>query len=144
MLTGLLFSRLPAGCRAYASDARVHIPITRAYAYPDVVIVCGKPEYADPVTAIPSLLNPEVIVEILSDSTANYDRVGKFIRYRSIESLCEYILIDQRMMAVEVFARQPDGSWSYSPANELSAELLLPSVSCRVELAELYAGIVPA
>ena len=110
VLTGLLFSRLPAGCRAYASDARVHIPITRAYAYPDVVIVCGKPEYADPVTAIPSLLNPEVIVEILSDSTANYDRVGKFIRYRSIESLCEYILIDQRMVAVEVFARQPDGS----------------------------------
>ena len=144
MLTGLLFSRLSAGCRAYASDARVHIPVTRAYTYPDVVIVCGKPEYTDPEAAIPSLLNPKIIVEILSDSTADYDRVGKFMRYRSIESLCEYVLIDPRMVAVELFARQPDGNWSYSPANELSAELLLPSVSCRVGLAELYAGILPA
>ena len=140
----LLFSRLPKGCGAYASDARVHIPITRANAYPDVVIVCGQPEYADPEAAIPSLLNPKVITEILSDSTAEYDRVGKFMRYRSIESLGEYVLIDPRLVAVEVFGRQPDGSWRYSPANELSDELVLDSVNCRVGLAELYAGIVPA
>ena len=70
VLSGLLFTRLPASCRAYTSDARVHIPITRAYAYPDVVIVCGQPEYLDPDAAVPSLLNPTVIIEILSPATA--------------------------------------------------------------------------
>ena len=69
-LAGLLFSRLQNGCEAASSDARVHIPITRAYTYPDLVIVCGKPEYLDPEAAIPSLTNPKVIIEILSESTA--------------------------------------------------------------------------
>ena len=138
---GLLFTRLPASCRAYTSGARVHIPITRAYTYPDVVIVCGKPEYLDPDAALPSLTNPKVIIEILSDSTADYDRMDKFMRYRSIESLQEYVLIDSRQLAVEVFTRQENG-WNYAPANEPGDALVLGSVGASLGLAELYAGIL--
>ena len=138
---GLLFSRLTASCRAYTSDARVHIPITRAYTYPDLVIVCGKPEYSDPEAAIPSLTNPQVIIEILSDSTAEYDRMGKFMRYRSIEALQDYVLIDSRQLAVEVFSRH-DGGWNYAPANEPTDSLIVTSVGVRIALSELYAGIM--
>lgn len=141
MASGLLFSRLPASCRAFASDARVHIPITRAYAYPDIVIVCGQPEYVDPEAALPSLTNPKVIIEILSESTADYDRIGKFMRYRSIEALQEYVLIDSRQLAVEVFTRQENG-WNYAPANEPGDALVLASVGASLTLAELYAGIL--
>ncbi|WP_201986553.1 Uma2 family endonuclease [Hymenobacter rubidus] len=139
---GLLFSRLSASCRAYTSDARVHIPITRAYTYPDIVIVCGKPEYLDPEAAIPSLTNPRVIIEILSESTADYDRMGKFMRYRSIAALQEYVLIDSRQMAVEVFTRNETG-WNYLPANEPVDSLILTSVGVSISLAELYADILP-
>lgn len=142
-LIGLFFSRLTGSCQAYTNDARVHIPITRAYAYPDVVIVCGKPEYFDPEAAIPSLLNPRVIIEILSDSTADYDRIGKFMGYRSIASLQEYVLIDPRRVAVELFSRQKTGGWNYAPANQLNDELVPSSVGCSLGLAELYAGILP-
>ncbi|MBU6122789.1 Uma2 family endonuclease [Hymenobacter siberiensis] len=143
VVSGLLFNRLPASCRAYSSDARVYIPITRAYAYPDVVIVCGKPEYHDPDAALPSLLNPRVLIEILSDSTADYDRIDKFMRYRSIESLQEYVLIDPRTVTVELFTRQESGGWNYSPANDLQEKLTLASVGCTLALAELYAGLLP-
>lgn len=138
---GLLFGRLPAPCRAYTSDMRVHIPITRAYTYPDVVIVCGKPEYLDPEAAIPSLTNPKVIIEILSESTADYDRMGKFMHYRSIETLQEYVLIDSRQLAVEVFSRHESG-WNYVPANEPGDSLTLASVGVQIALSELYAGIM--
>ena len=141
-LMGLLFNRLTGGCEAASGNARVHIPITRAYAYPDVVIVCGQPEYLDPDAAVPSLVNPKVIIEIPSDSTAEYDRIGKFMRYRSIEALQEYVLIDPRSMAVEVFTRQNAGGWNYAPANEPSDALVLTSVGCSLGLAELYAGIL--
>ena len=140
-LIGLLFSRLKGGCKTFASDARVNIPITRAYTYPDVVIVCGKPEYLDPEATIPSLTNPKVIIEILSESTADYDRMGKFMRYRSIETLQEYVLIDSRQLAVEVFSRNESG-WNYAPANELTDELVLASVGVSLGLGELYAGIL--
>ncbi|WP_345121248.1 Uma2 family endonuclease [Hymenobacter antarcticus] len=140
-LAGLLFSRLRNGCEAASSDARVHIPVTRAYTYPDLVIVCGKPEYLDPEAALPSLTNPKVIIEILSDSTAEYDRMGKFMRYRSIEALQEYVLIDSRQLAVEVFSRHANG-WNYAPATEPADLLTLTSVGVRIALSELYAGIV--
>ena len=142
VLSGLLFNRLPRSCRAYTSDARVHIPITGAYTYPDVVIVCGKPEYHDPDATLPSLLNPKVIMEILSDSTADYDRIGKFMRYRSTASLKEYVLIDSRNMAVELFTRQEAGGWGYTPANAPDDVLVLSSVGCTLSLGELYAGIL--
>ncbi len=93
-LNGFLFGRLPTGCRAFVSDAKVHIPLTGAYAYPDTVIVCGELEFVDPEVAIPSLTNPVVLVEILSDSTVDYDRFGKFARYRSIPSLRQYVMLD--------------------------------------------------
>ena len=141
VLGGLLFSRLPASCRAYTSDMRVNIPITYAYTYPDLVIVCGKPEYLNPEAPIPSLTNPKVIIEILSESTADYDRMGKFMRYRSIETLQEYVLIDSRQLAVEVFSRHESG-WNYTPANEPGSSLTLTSVGVQITLGELYAGII--
>lgn len=140
-LAGLLFGRLQKGCEAASSDARVHIPVTRAYVYPDLVIVCGKPEYLDPEAALPSLTNPKVIIEILSESTADYDRMGKFMRYRSIETLQEYVLIDSRQLAVEVFSRH-EGGWKYVPANEPGDALTLASVGVTVTLGELYTGIL--
>lgn len=136
-----LFARLRKGCRPFSSDARVHIPITGGYAYPDVVIVCGRLEFFDPDKALPSLTNPVVIIEILSESTAEHDRIGKFMRYRSIPSLQQYLLVDSRKKQTELFTRREDATWNYSPAAQDADQIDLTSVGCALTLAEVYEGL---
>lgn len=141
-LNGLLFGRLPAGCRAFASDARVHIPLTKGYAYPDTVVVCGELEFEDPAVTLPSLTNPVIIVEILSESTADYDRFGKFARYRSIPSLRQYIMLDSRRPQVEILSRQAGDAWLYEALAHPADRLNLVAGSCTLTLAELYKGLL--
>jgi Uma2 family endonuclease len=123
-------------CKAYANDLRVRVSPTGLYTYPDVVVVCGQPQFADDQRD--TLLNPTLIVEVLSESTKDYDRGGKFEHYRTLTSLSEYVLIDQAKYHVEHFVRQPDNRWLLSETNRLEDTIHLLSVDCDLALAEVY------
>jgi Uma2 family endonuclease len=123
-------------CVTLPSDMRVHVAATGLYTYPDVSVVCGEREYLDrhPDT----LVNPTLIVEVLSQSTEAYDRGRKFKHYRSIESLREYLLISSDQISVDLFTRQPDGNWILSSASRPEDSIELHSIDCRLNLADLY------
>lgn len=126
-------------CFATTSDTRVKVARRGPYYYPDVVVVCGEPEYAGNRQDI--LLNPVVVVEVLSDSTANYDRTTKRRQYQRIPSLREYVLVSLDEPAVERYARQADGSWVREEVAGLDAVFAFAGVPARVKLADLYAGV---
>jgi len=128
-----------SGCRSLSRDMRVRTDRSGLYCYPDLIIVCGKPEFADALDDI--LTNPTVIVEVLSPSTANYDRGTKFRLYQKIESLKEYILVAQDEAVIERFVRQADESWALVSFVGLDAVLPLISVPVRIPLADIYAGV---
>jgi Uma2 family endonuclease len=123
-------------CKAYASDMRVRVSPTGLYTYPDVVVVCGQAQFADEQQD--TLLNPTLIVEVLSESTKDYDRGGKFEHYRSLASLSEYVLIAQDKHHVEHFVRQSDNRWLLSETNRLEDTIHLSSIDCDLVLAEVY------
>ncbi len=131
---GNALDKLP--CRVAGSDLRVRVSPGGLYTYPDVVVVCGEPQYAD--GRIDTLLNPVLIVEVLSPSTEAYDRGFKFTQYRKLESLQEYVLVSQGEPRVEVFRRQPSGDWLLSDCAGLEATCRLDSVGCALALAEIY------
>lgn len=123
-------------CRVASSDLRVRVSPGGLYTYPDVVVVCGEPQYAD--GRIDTLLNPVLIVEVLSPSTEAYDRGFKFTQYRKLESLQEYVLVSQGEPRVEVFCRQSTGDWLLSDCAGLEATCRLDRVGCALALAEIY------
>ncbi|MET0650437.1 MAG: Uma2 family endonuclease [Pyrinomonadaceae bacterium] len=123
-------------CESYASDMRVRIPSRRMYTYPDIVIVCDEPQFEDDY--LDTLLNPTVIIEVLSESTERYDRFKKFGFYRTIESLAEYILVAQYEYRIEQYTKQPDGRWMLSEHRSLEDVVELASVQCTLTLREVY------
>lgn len=124
------------GCQTYANDMRVKVSATGVYTYPDVVVVCGGSRFED--DRKDTLINPTVIVEVLSPSTEAYDRGDKFGHYRTLESLRDYVLIAQDRSRIEHFARQPDGQWLYSAADHLEESVHLASIGCTLRLSEVY------
>ena len=122
-------------CEAYTNEMRVRIP-KRGYVYPDMIIVCGEPRFED--SHLDTLLNPNVLVEVLSESTERYDRGKKFSFYQTIKSLAEYVLIAQDEYKVEQYARQPDGRWLLSSYRSLEDVVELASVQCTLALREVY------
>ena len=133
LLVGQLRGR---SCKAYASDLRVRVSLTGLYTYPDVIVVCGQPQFADDQRD--TLLNPTLIVEVLSESTKDYDRGGKFEHYRTLDSFSEYVLIAQDRCHVEHFVRQPDKRWLLAETNRLEDTIHLLSIDCDLALAEVY------
>jgi Uma2 family endonuclease len=123
-------------CRVYPSDMRVRVPATGLYAYPDVTIACGKPEFDDENQDV--LLNPTVIIEVLSKSTEAYDRGEKFAHYRRLPSLKEYVLIAQDRLSVECYTRQSKGEWLLSESRAIGESVSLPAAGCVLQLAEVY------
>ncbi len=129
-------------CETYSESMRVRTP-GDLFTYPDVVVVCGPPRFAD--SEFDTLLNPTLIIEVLSPSTEGYDRGLKSSRYRAIPSLAEYVLVAQDRCHVEHLVRQPDGGhWLLEEIAELGAALELPSIGCRLPLAEIYERVLPA
>lgn len=122
-------------CRAHTSDMRVRTG-PRHYVYPDTSAVCGEPQYLDEMGD--TLLNPSLIVEVLSPSTEAYDRGRKFELYQSIPSFIEYLLLASDRVHADLYVRQTGGNWLLSSAGELDAVLKLESVGCRLKLADLY------
>lgn len=127
------------GCRAYSRDQKVRCGPNGLYTYPDFVIVCGERQFAE--SEPDTLLNPQVIIEVLSDSTERYDRRRKFRQYERIASFREYVLVAQDEPFVERFVRQPDGGWSRTTFEGLDAELELATVPVRVPMAAVYADV---
>ena len=126
-------------CEVYTSDMRVKIRATELYTYPDVVVACEEPAFED--TVGDTLLNPTVLVEVLSKSTADYDRGGKFEHYRALPSLQEYLLVAQEQPHVVQYIRQSDTTWLLSEMRDLEAHLHLPSITCDLALSEVYAKV---
>ena len=123
-------------CTVYPSDMRVKAIQTGLYTYPDISVVCGNEQFEDKKQD--TLLNPSIIIEILSPSTEKYDRGKKFQHYRSIFSLREYILIAQDEYHIEQFTRQSDHTWVFSEAVGLSEMIHLAAIQCTLLLEEVY------
>ncbi|MCX6362018.1 MAG: Uma2 family endonuclease [Armatimonadetes bacterium] len=139
-LSGILYQRLRGcGCQAFSSDLRVRAGEPDQYTYPDLSVVCGEVLLEDDQGD--TLLNPTMLVEILSPSTQAYDRGAKFRRYQGIAALRDYILVSQDQPLVEVFSRADGGRWLYASAEGLASMIEAPSLGCTIELAELYEGI---
>lgn len=123
----------------YASDMRVHVQSADLYTYPDVVVACPPIEMQDGRNDV--LLNPRVLVEVLSPSTADFDRGTKFNHYRQLPSLMEYLLVEQQRMSIEKRSRRPQGDWLMEVCEGEQAEVTLASIGCTLRLAEVYAKV---
>jgi Uma2 family endonuclease len=135
-----LGSKLKEGpCTVYSADLRVQVALTGLYTYPDVIALCDEPRFSDEQQD--TLLNPALIIEVLSESTKDYDRGGKFEQYRTIESFVEYLLIAQDRPHVEHHTRQPSGTWILQETNSLEDTIQLKSVPCSLRIADIYAKI---
>lgn len=135
--SGLLWQHLKGkDCENFSSDMRVWVPKTKLYAYPDIVVVCGEAEFVD--DEFDTLINPILLIEILSDSTESYDRGQKFKNYRSIDSLREYVLISQKTPSIEKYVKHGDGFWMLSEASGLDSNITLESIDCPLSLSDVY------
>lgn len=123
-------------CSAYSSDVRLRVSPAGLYTYPDLMVVCGEHQYADDHKD--TVLNPVVIIEVLSDSTRDYDLGRKFQLYRTLRSLGEYLTVAQDKPHIEHWIRQQENRGVLSEFNELSQSIQLTSIDCVLSLAEVY------
>jgi Uma2 family endonuclease len=123
-------------CQVYANDLKVRIRSADAGKYPDLIALCGEHQFQDGRRDV--LLNPSLIVEVLSDSTEAHDRGDKFTLYRQIPSLREYLLVSQHRVQVELYSRGEDGRWTLRDYSALADSVALASVGCTLDLAEVY------
>ena len=126
-------------CRSSSSDQRIHIPANSLYTYPDIVIVCGPNKFSqlDRIT----IINPSVIIEVLSPSTCEYDRGEKFKLYRDIETLQEYVTVDSRKAGAQVYRRMPDNQWVLADdAFSLTESITIQTIGATLQMADLYDG----
>src|SRR5436853_4833370 len=130
---------LERDCNVYPSDLRVKIQQIEKYTYPDVIVTCGEEQFEDEHRD--TLLNPVVIIEVLSESTEAYDRGKKFEGYQYIDSLVEYVLVAQDQHRIERYVRQQDKTWTYSEFHALSDVIQLASIGCELALKDIYAKV---
>jgi Uma2 family endonuclease len=123
-------------CYVVANDMRVRVPETDSYVYPDVVAICGEPQLED--AELDTLLNPTLVVEVLSPSTADFVRGGKLEHYRTIQSLAEVLILAQDRAHAEHWVRQPEGHWQFKETGMADAVLRLESIGCELKLADVY------
>ena len=126
-------------CRSRSRDTKVRSSDGTHFFYPDIVVVCGQPQYHDGTKDV--LVNPKIIVEVLSPSTEAVDRGEKFEKLKSLASLTDYILVAQGEPQIDHFIRQSDGSWSRQSASGLDAEIYIASIGCTLRLIDVYGGI---
>jgi Uma2 family endonuclease len=126
-------------CRVLTSDMRVKVSTTGLYTYPDILVVCDEPQFEDRV--MDTLLNPRIIVEVLSDSTEKYDRGIKFGHYRQLASVQEYVLVAQDRPLVERYVRQADDSWVLTAFSDLKQTFAFGTIPVKVALEEIYRSV---
>jgi Uma2 family endonuclease len=140
VLTALRTQMRGRPCNVFSGDMRVKVSATGLYTYPDISALCGEPQLED--DAFDTLLNPSVIIEILSPSTEAYDRGVKFAHYQSIESLQVYALIAQDKRRIEIYRRQESDNWLYSAVDGLDAKVSLDVIGCELTAADVYEGVL--
>ncbi len=141
-ITAELVSKFAAAnstCRVLPNDMRVKIQSDSGYAYPDVAVACGDIEFED--NNFDTLMNPIIIIEILSKSTEAFDRGDKFACYRLIPSLQEYILVSQKRHRIERFVRKDDCSWSMFLYEDIEQTVKIETIDCEVPLSAIYRWI---
>jgi Uma2 family endonuclease len=126
-------------CEVLCNELRVKVDLTNDYFYPDLVGVCGTPAFDGPNRT--TLLNPNLLIEVLSPSTEAYDRGQKFLHYQQIPTLREYALVSQNEARVELFARGEDSAWTYKMVAGPEARVSFASIDCNVALADIYRDV---
>jgi Uma2 family endonuclease len=149
-ISGQLYNQLRGkACQAFSKDMKVRsgpqprsrYEIKGLYSYPDLVVICGEPQFHDEYRDV--LLNPTAIIEVLSPSTEAFDRGEKWSPYQTwLPSLAHYVLVSQAKPQIEHYLRQPDGNWLYSSAKTLEGSLHLSSIDCTLRLSEVFDRIV--
>ncbi len=136
--SGLHIQLLDKTCEVYTNDMRVKVSNSGLYTYPDVIVVCDEPRFED--GHFDTLLNPTVIVAVLSPSTEDYDRRGKFYSYQTLESLQEYILVSQYDVCVEQYIQQEE-DWKLIEYRSLDDVMINASIECQLALRAIYAKV---
>lgn len=140
-LTSRLSTQLRGGpCEAFASDLRVQVKQDIHYTYPDVLVVCGELKLAEGRSD--TIVNPVVIIEVLSESTKDYDRGTKFTAYRSIETLTDYILVDQNTVHIEYFSKESDGTWRLREYFSTEEVIEVKSIEAKLPAEGIYERVV--
>jgi Uma2 family endonuclease len=137
VITALKNSLRGRGCRVFGSNLRVKVPSYKPYRYPDVTALCGQPIYED-FFGLKVLVNPSLIVEVLSPSTEAFDLGYKFTYYKSIESFSEYLLITQDRPHIVLYTKQADDAWLQREFNSLDDVIFLSSLNCEISVADIY------
>jgi len=127
-------------CRAFLANMRIKTPALPPYRYGDLSALCGKPAF-EKIEGGDVLTNPALIIEVLSKSTADYDRVDKFTYYKSIPSFCEYLLVAQHRPHVAQFIKRGDNEWIHREYNDLNDVVKLNSMDCELSLNEVYQDV---
>lgn len=126
-------------CRVLMSSMRLLVQETTAFVYPDLTVICGQPQFRDERRDV--LLNPTIIIGVLSQSTESHDRGQKFQEYRTIDSLREYVLVLQKAPRIEHFVRQTNNLWLFSESVAIESVLHLPTIDCTLALADIYQDV---
>jgi Uma2 family endonuclease len=127
------------GCDVYQTDMKVRFATRPRYAYPDIVVVCGERQYLDDKQDV--LLNPTLLIEVLSETTRNYDRLSKAPDYQIIPSLRHLLLVEQAEPRVDCFVREGKNTWTQTFLFGLNGSIELPAIGCALQLADIYAGV---
>jgi len=139
-ITGALYNQLLGKpCQLFDSNMRVKVQESGLYTYPDLVVVCGEQKFEDEEFDI--LLNPTLIIEILSPSTEDYDRGKKFVYYRQLESLKEYVLVSQAQVRIEKYLWQDESKWLLTEESDTEKSMELSSINCSLLLKDVYRNI---
>lgn len=127
-------------CHVYPSNLRVIVPTQPPYRYPDLTALCHAPRFVK-TGGVDALVNPTLIVEVLSSSTELYDRTDKFTHYRSIETFAEYVLVAQRRPHVTRYVRGDGGIWTHHECNDIGETLRIASFDCELRMSDVYEAI---
>ncbi len=137
-MVAILHRQMPSGCRTFSSDLRIKVAPAGLYTYPDAGVICGEPQFFGNQGDV--LLNPLLLVEVLSPSTEGYDRGKKFELYRTIASLREYLIVHQDQRRVEHYSKQDDSSWLLREYASVGDSVFIARLNIKIPLDELYAG----
>lgn len=135
-LTVLLANKLKGHCRVFPSEMKIWVKKRNKFFYPDVTLICGKPNFYK--NRRDTIDNPKLIIEVLSESTASFDRAEKFLSYQTLDSLDEYVLVSQDKALVEQYVKREDGNWIYKSVVGLESTIEFPSVKTKLDLKDIY------
>jgi Uma2 family endonuclease len=127
-------------CEVFPANMRIKVPSMPPYRYGDLSALRGEAQFEE-IGGVDALIDPSLIVEVLSESTEAYDRGKKFTQYKSIPSFCEYLLVDQSRPHITHLFKQPDGAWIYNEYNDLAAIVILTSLNCELAMTEVYENV---